>query len=148
MSNIKVINSNGFNEFGGVSYTNKNGNTASLSSQLVNTSLPTEGAYEYSTEPTFAPIEVGTGTTTLVAGVDGLQISVMSYTMIADSATTVQILSSGTTSTDITGPMAVAANGGVSANDNEIMFRTQPGDGLAISNSVGNLAGHIAYKIG
>lgn len=44
--------------------------------------------------------------------------------------------------------MAVAANGGVSANDNEIMFRTQPGDDLVVTNSAGNLAGHIAYKIG
>lgn len=148
MSKQKAVSANGFNEYGGVSYVNRCGETKTLSAQIVNTSLPEEGENQFVVDPTFAPIEAGAGTTTLVTGVDGLQISVMSYTMIADSATTVQIISSGTTNTDISGPMAVAANGGVSANDNEVMFRTQPGDDLVVTNSAGNLAGHIAYKIG
>lgn len=148
MSKQKAVSANGFNEYGGVSYVNRCGETKTLSAQIVNTSLPEEGENQFVVDPAFAPIEAGTGTTTLVAGVDGLQISVMSYVMIASSATTVQIISSGATNTDITGPMVIAANGDVSANDNEIIFRTQPGDDLVVTNSAGSLAGHIAYKIG
>ena len=44
--------------------------------------------------------------------------------------------------------MAIAANGGVSANDNDIMYRTEVGESLVVNNSAGNFAGHIAYKFG
>jgi len=148
MSNQKVINSNGFKEFGGVSYTNLNGNTQSMSAQLTNSSLPTDGDYEFSTDPSFVAVSGATGQTTLVSAVSGKQISVMSYTIVIDAASTFQIFSSGTSNTAISGPMAIAANGGVSANDNDIMFRTQPGESLVVNNSAGNFAGHIAYKIG
>tara|TARA_Y100001937_G_C7060116_1_gene303331 strand:+ start:461 stop:916 length:456 start_codon:yes stop_codon:yes gene_type:complete len=151
MSSVqKVINSNGFKEFGGVSHTNLNGNTQSMSAQLSNSSLPTDADYEFSTDPSFVAVSGATGQTTLVAGVDGRQISVMSYTIILDAASTFQIFSSGTSAsrTPISGPMAIAANGGVSANDNDIMYRTEAGESLVVNNSAGNFAGHIAYKFG
>ena len=148
MSNQKVINSNGFNEFGGVSYTNLGGNSQSMEAQLTNTAIPTDGDYEFSTEPSFAAISGGVGDTTLVAAVPGKQISVMSYTVVVDAASTFQVFSAGGSNTAITGPMALGANGGVSANDNEVLFRTAPGEALLVNNSAGNFAGHIAYKIG
>ena len=144
----KVINSNGFKEYGGVSYTNLNGNTQSMSAQLTNTALPTDADYEFSTDPSFVAVSGGTGQTTLVAGVEGRQISVMSYTILVDAASTFQVFSSGTSNTAITGPMALAANGGISANDNEVIYRTQAGESLVVNNSAGNFAGHVAYKIG
>ena len=144
----KVINSNGFKEFSGVSFTNQNGNTQSLDAKLVNTSLPADGYYEFSTEPSFVPVSGATGQTTLVAGVEGRQVSVMSYTVIVDEASTFQVFSSGTSNTAISGPMSLAANGGISANDNEVIYRTQTGESLVVNNSSGNFAGHLAYKIG
>lgn len=144
----KVINSNGFKEYGGVSYTNLNGNTQSMSAQLTNTALPTDADYEFSTDPSFVAVSGGTGQTTLVAGVEGREISVMSYTILVDAASTFQVFSSGTSNTAITGPMALAANGGISANDNEVIYRTQAGESLVVNNSAGNFAGHVAYKIG
>ena len=154
MSSVqKVINSNGFKEFGGVSHTNLNGNTQSMSVQLSNSSLPTDADYEFSTDPSFVAISGGTGQTSLVAGVTGRQISVMSYTSIVDAASTFQFWSSGTAEspsdrTPLTGPISLAANGGISANDNEVLFRTDVGESLCANNSAGNFAGHIAYKIG
>lgn len=148
MSNQKVINSNGFKEFGGVSFTNRSGNTQSMDAQLSNSSLPTDGDYRFSVDPSFVAVSGGTGQTTLVAGVNGRQISVMSYTVIVDAASTFQVFSSGTSNTAITGPMALAANGGISANDNEVIYRTQTGESLVVNNSAGNFAGHVAYKIG
>jgi len=149
MSSVqKVINSNGFKEFGGVSHTNLNGNTQSIPAQLTNSSLPTDGDYEFSTDPSFVPISGATGQTTLVAGVEGRQVSVMSYTVIVDEASTFQVFSSGTSNTAISGPMSLAANGGISANDNEVIYRTQTGESLVVNNSAGIFAGHLAYKIG
>lgn len=148
MSNQKVINSNGFKEFGGVSFTNRSGNTQSMDAQLSNSSLPTDGDYRFSVDPSFVAVSGGTGQTTLVAGVNGRQISVMSYTVVVDAASTFQVFSSGTSNTAITGPMALAANGGISANDNEVIYRTQTGESLVVNNSAGNFAGHVAYKIG
>jgi len=148
MSNQKVINSNGFKEFGGVSFTNRGGNTQSMDAQLSNSSLPTDGDYRFSVDPSFVAISGGTGQTTWVAGVEGRQISVMSYTVIVDEASTFQVFSSGTSNTAMTGPMTLAANGGISANDNEVIYRTQTGESLVVNNSAGNFAGHLAYKIG
>ena len=148
MSNQKVINSNGFKEFGGVSFTNRSGNTQSMDAQLSNSSLPTDGNYRFSVDPSFVAISGGVGQTTLVAGVEGRQISVMSYTLVVDADSTFQVFSSGTSNTAMTGPMSLAANGGVSANDNEVLYRTQTGESLVANNSAGNFAGHLAYKIG
>jgi hypothetical protein len=148
MSKQKAVSSNGFNEYGGVGYVNRCGEIKTLPAQIINTSLPEEGEYEFSTDPSFVAVSGATGQTTLVNGVTGKEISVMSYTIVIDAASTFQIFSSGTSNTAISGPMAIAANGGVSANDNDIMFRTQPGESLVVNNSAGNFAGHIAYKIG
>ena len=149
MSNMKVINSNGFNEFGGISYTNLNGNSQAMPSQLLNTALPDDGNYQYSTDPSFVAISGSAGQTVLVNGVDGYQISVMSYTSVVDSNSTFQIFSSGDAGrTPLSGPLYLAANGGVSANDNEIMYRTLPGESLVVENLAGNFGGHLAYKIG
>jgi hypothetical protein len=148
MSKQKSVSSNGFNEFGGVSYVNRCGGTKTLSSQIVNTSLPSEGENEFSVDPSFVAISGGAGQTTLVTGVQGKEISVMSYTIVVDEASTLQVFSFGTSNTAMTGPMALAANGGISANDNEVIYRTQAGESLVVNNSAGNFAGHLAYKIG
>jgi len=146
MSKQKAISSNGFNEYGGVGYVNRSGQIKTLTSQIVNTVLPSEGENQFVVDPSFSPIEAGTGSTTLIAGVAGLEISVMSYNITASSATSVQFISGGS-NTDITGPMTIAANGSI-GSDNEIIFKTKPGDSLVVTNSAGNIAGHIAYKIG
>lgn len=148
MSKQKSVSSNGFNEYGGVSYVNRCGEVKTLSAQIVNTSLPSEGENEFSVDPSFVAISGGTGETTLVAGVQGKEISVMSYTIILDAASTLQVFSSGTSNTPLTGPMSIAANGGISANDNEVIYRTIAGESLIVNNSAGNFAGHVAYKIG
>src|SRR5210317_1262790 len=95
MSKQKAISSNGFNEYGGVGYVNRSGQIKTLTSQIVNTVLPSEGENQFVVDPSFSPIEAGTGSTTLIAGVAGLEISVMSYNITASSATSVQFISGG-----------------------------------------------------
>lgn len=147
MPNQKVINSNGFKEFGGVSYTNLNGNSQSMYSQLTKLSLPVDGN-EYSTDLAFVATSGSSGQSTLISAVSGKQISVLNYTVVVDEDSTFQFFSSGVSNTPLSGPMALAGNGGISANDNEIMYRTEVGESLVVSNSSGNFGGHLSYKIG
>ena len=50
-------------------------------------------------------------------------------------------------SNNLSGGMALVANGGASANDNEPMLRTNVGENLVLVNSAGNLNGHLTYRI-
>ena len=50
--------------------------------------------------------------------------------------------------TAISGAMACAANGGASANgEDDGLMITAVGEALQITNSAGNIAGHITYRI-
>ena len=143
MSSQKIVSGSDFNEGAALVRANKTGGFSSLSSDIERASAPAE-AYRFSVDPTFAPISVGAATDTLVAGVPGRAVEVLGYTLITDSETQV-VWKSG--STNISGTMTFAANAGATVNDNEPVFRTNIGEGLAISNSAGNVNGHLTYRI-
>jgi hypothetical protein len=143
MSSQKIISGNGFNEAAAVLNTNNTGVFSSLSSDLTRSNAPAE-EYRYSVDPTYIPVSGGIETLELVAGVGGRQIEVLNYSLIVDAASTVQIFSD---SNPLSGPMAFAANGGITVNDNEPAYRTNVGEALQVSNSAGNIAGSLAYRI-
>lgn len=92
------------------------------------------------------PLSIATtgGTTVLVSGVTGRSIEVDNYTVVASGATGVRFLSG---STNITGPMSLAANGSVSANtDNGYLMKTASGESLSIA-STSTVSGHLSYRI-
>ena len=111
--NIKIIDANDFNEFGGVTHADKSGNYKSLSVQEIRSALPTDGNNQFQYEPKFAPISGATGDIVLVSGVPGLDISVLNYTLICSDASTVQFFASGTgvAGTELSGAMPISANG-------------------------------------
>lgn len=83
------------------------------------------------------------GATQLVAAVAGKRIRVLHYRLMASGAVSVKFQSA---STDITGLMPFAANGGISAGAPSIIpaglifeFQTEPGEALNI-----NLSGAVA----
>jgi hypothetical protein len=88
------------------------------------------------------PIAVSSGTTQLVAAQPGLVISVVSYVVVATTASTVKF-SDGS---DLTGAMAFAANGGVAANGmaSSPWFWTGAGNALSIVTTA-SVAGHLTY---
>jgi hypothetical protein len=143
MSSQKIIGGSGFNEGAATVYSSRTGATSSLSSDLTRSAVPGE-EYRYSTEPSFLSVSVGATTATLVSAVPGRQIEVLGYTLVANSATVVTWKSD---STALSGGMTFGANGGASANDNEVMLRTNIGEALNITNTVGTLNGHISYRI-
>jgi len=143
MSSQKISSGSGFNEGAATVYSSRTGATSSLSSDLTRSAVPGE-EYRYSTEPSFAVVNIAVATGTIVSAVPGRQIEVLSYTLVADSATTVTWKSD---STALSGGMTFGANGGASANDNEPMLRTNIGEALNITNTVGTLNGHVTYRI-
>jgi hypothetical protein len=143
MSSQKVISGNGFNEGAALVQTNSTGVFSSLSSDLSRAAVPAE-EYRHSVDPSFGSISVGAASGTIVAGVTDREIEVLSYTLVADSATEVRWKSG---SNNLSGGMSFAANGGASANDNEPMLRTNVGEDLILVNSAGNLEGHLTYRI-
>jgi hypothetical protein len=143
MSSQKIRTGSGFNEGAALVQTNNTGVFSSLSSDLTRSAVPGE-EYRYSTEPSFLSVSIGATTSTLVAAVSGRQIEVISYTILADAATTVTWKSG---STNISGGMTFAANGGASVNDDQAMLRTNVGEALVLVNSAGNINGHITYRI-
>jgi len=145
MTTQKIVSGNGFNEGGAVISSTGSGVFASLSSDaLVRSNLPQDysmyGIVEH------AVISAGAVTQLLRAGVPGRQIEVMSYAFVCDD-TTLVTFKSGTTA--ISGSFAIATNGGISspATDNEAIMTTAIGEDLNITNTVGNIAGHITYRI-
>ena len=147
--NIKIIDGNDFNEFGGVTHADKSGNFKSLTVEQIRNSLPTDGQNQFEYEAKFAPISGSTGDVILVSGVPGVDVSVLNYTLLCSAASTVQFFASGVgAGTALSGPMGISANGGISANDNEVLFRTGKGESLICQNSAGTIAGHLSYKLG
>lgn len=91
-----------------------------------------------------AAISVTAGTNELVAAVTGKRIKVFSYAVVATGAGTVKFQSA---STDLTGAMSFAANGGIScAPGDDPWFATAAGEALNIVTS-GSAAGHLSYVI-
>lgn len=87
------------------------------------------------------------GDTTLVAAVPGKRIKVIGYTIVSTAANAIKFRS-GTT--DITGAMALAANGGISSpsDRNTVEFQTAVGALLAINLSAATqVSGHLVYKV-
>lgn len=94
----------------------------------------------------FATISL-TATGDLVAAVTDKKIRVISYAFVTSAALTINF-ESGTT--DITGPMEVAANGGVSYSGgvDAPAFETAAGTKLAMTISgTGNVRGHLCYVL-
>lgn len=94
----------------------------------------------------FAAISQGAaGTTTLVSADATKKIKVVSYVFVMSAAGTAKFIDS--TPTDLTGAMAIAANGGVSAIGNSFspLFATAVNKSLQIVTTVGAAAGHISY---
>lgn len=143
MSSQKIRTGSGFNEGAALVQTNNTGEFSSLSSDLTRSAVPGE-EYRYSVDPSFASVSVAAASGTLVSGVAGRQIEVLSYTIVSDSVTEAR-WKSGTN--DISGGMTFAANGGASANDDQAMLRTNIGEDLVLVNSSGNINGHITYRI-
>ena len=91
-----------------------------------------------------AILQANVETKELVAAVPNKKIEVVSYVMVASAASTVTWKSG---STAISSGMPLAANGGVSATNNEGLLRTSAGEALNLTNSAGTVNGHISYKI-
>ncbi len=89
-------------------------------------------------------IAVGAETGEVAPAVPGRNLMVVSYVFVADAATTVTFKSA---TTAISGAMTLDANGGVSAESSDGLMWTEPGEALNITNSAGNISGHLTYRI-
>jgi hypothetical protein len=92
----------------------------------------------------FAKIDVATtGSTALVSAVTNRKIRAISLFLVAGADVAVKFQSN---STDKTGDMGLAANGGMSADSHVGLFETAPGEALNIDLS-GNVqvGGSLAY---
>jgi len=95
----------------------------------------------------YANVNVNTaGTNQLVATQAGMRIYLINMTLIAQGAVTVTIEDGG--GTDRIGPLAFAANGGISMADSNVGWtRTANNDSLNIRLSANiRVAGSIAYR--
>jgi hypothetical protein len=95
----------------------------------------------------FAPISTAaSGATQLVAAQGGaLKIKVVSYVLVASSAVTVKFQQG---STDVTGAMSLAANGGIVVASVAHMFETAANAALNINlGGAVQVSGHIAYFV-
>jgi hypothetical protein len=103
----------------------------------------------------FAKIDVATnGDSTIVAAVANKRIRVLAYTFITDTDTIVTFKSA---STEVSGPMAIAATGGIAASIGQLgtggmgtfgLLETEPGQALVLNLSdVANLGGHCTYYL-
>lgn len=101
----------------------------------------------------FAVINLSSsGDSVVVSGVPNRRIRVVSYTLISDAAVTVTWKSG---STEISGPMSLAANGGMAPNSAGLspagfvgLFETDFGTDLVIGlSSAVAVGGHISYVL-
>lgn len=95
-----------------------------------------------------APINVATaGDATIVPAVAGKRIKVVGYVLVAGGSVSVTWKSNAT---PLSGPLSLAANGGVSAHAAPpgFVLRTNRGEGLVLnlSGSV-QVGGHITYYL-
>lgn len=94
----------------------------------------------------FASVSL-TATGDLVTAVTGKKIRVLGYALVCSAALTINF-ESGTT--DLTGAMEIAANGGVSyaGGLDAPAFETAAGSKLALTISgTGNVRGHLVYVV-
>lgn len=96
-------------------------------------------------DPQFAAINAS-ATGTIVAAVPGKSIRVLSMDMVASAALTVK-WQSHATPTDISGPQAYAANGGIVRPLNQLgWFQTLQGEALDINIAgAGTVGGNLTY---
>lgn len=146
MSSQKINGAAGFNEGGGTVFSTVTGeatdfsNVENIDRQAVPKDYYMYGIVEY------AAISAGAATQELAPAIPGRQIEVLSYVFICDDASTVTF-KSGTTA--ISGPFAMATYGGISSptGTDEALMITAVGEALNITNSNGNIAGHVTYRI-
>lgn len=96
----------------------------------------------------FAAIDTAAaGDTTLVASVAGAKIRVYGFGLVVGAAITVRFKSGA--ATNLTGPLAFAANGGVSTAFSPVgLFETALGEGLVLNLSVaGSVGGWLVYGL-
>ncbi len=98
-----------------------------------------------STVVKYAVIAASSTDNTLVTGVTGKKIRVISYTLVVSAAATARF-ESGTGGTALTGQMALPANGGIATGENPLgHFETAAGALLNLELSTGSAAGHLSY---
>jgi len=143
----KIKSGSGFNEGGG--YVGDGTGTFSKS-QLVSgginqdtMALPGDAAKFHNDALTLS-VSVGATTGTLVAAVPNRSVEVLSYTIITDAATTVTWQSDGNA---LSGGMTISSNGGISSNIGDTTLFTNPGEALKLTNTAGNVNGHLTYRI-
>lgn len=142
---VKIIGGNGFNEGGGTVFSTVTGEATDLANPALNrTALPAD--YNMYGVDVSVQITAGAATQLLAAAIPGRQFEVLSYTFVCDADSTVTFESDATV---IAGPLAVAANGGAATNasDDSYLFVTEPGEALNITNTAGNVGGHLTYRI-
>lgn len=144
MTTSKIKGGSGFNEGGGTVFATNTGETKVISTEFNRDALPADEFRYGITE--YEKISAGAATQALRAAVTGRQIEVLSYVFVVDAASTVTFKSN---TTAITGGMELPANGGVSAvaGEDQGLMITEKGEALNITNSAGNIAGHITYRI-
>lgn len=90
-----------------------------------------------------APIAQGAaGQSQVVACPDGFKIRLVGYAFTLDAAGTAKFQSGNN---DKTGPMTIAANGGVAVG--HVPFMCNAGEDLNISTTVGLANGHVVYQL-
>lgn len=97
----------------------------------------------------FAPVSAaGAGANQLVAAVPNNRIVVIGYVIVAAGAVSVKFQSGAN---DITGLMALAANGGLvvpAGDEYAALFQTNVNEALNLNNSAAvAVGGHLAYRL-
>ena len=146
MSSQKINGAAGFNEGGGTVFSTVTGEATDFSNvENIDRQAVPRDYYMYGITES-AQINTAVATDVIRAGIPGRQLEILSYAFVADAATTVTF--EDTNAVDLAGPFAIAANGGVSADGGgDELFTTPVGEGLAVSNTAGNIGGHITYRI-
>lgn len=141
---VKIISGNGFNEGGATVFSTSTGETTDLTNDALNrNSLPND--YNMYGITDSVVISAGAATQELGAAIPGRQYEVLSYAFITDADSTVTFKSD---TTAISGGMTIGAVGGVSATgEGGPLMTTAVGEALNITNSAGNIAGHLTYRI-
>jgi len=87
------------------------------------------------------------GANTVVSAVPGRKIKVLAYSLITNTAITVKWQSA---TTDISGPLSLAANGGTNVESALGLFETNIGEALNLNESgavAATVGGHVTYVL-
>ncbi len=85
------------------------------------------------------------GDATIIPARPGKRIRVEDYLLSASANTVVRFRSAAN---NLTGPLFLAANGGISHPREDAAFETRPGEALILnSNAVATVGGHITYTV-